>query len=83
MAHAARGQFMDTSMRREFWMYKPTGRAWAVELRDDVIVGAAGPLDFEDARPIILEYLDYLPYEGMWVNEHRGQFVRCDTDAAA
>ena len=28
------------------------------------------------------DYLEYFPYDGMWVNEHRGQFVRIETDAA-
>jgi hypothetical protein len=74
---------MDTGTRHEFWIYKPTGRAWAVELRDGAIIGAAGPLDAEDVHPIILDYLEYFPYDGMWVNEHRGQFVRIDRDAAA
>ena len=73
---------MDASARHEFWIYKPTGRAWAVELRDGVIVGAAGPIDAEDAHPIILDYLEYFAYEAMWVNEQRNQFVRIDRDAA-
>ena len=73
---------MDTRTTREFWKYKPTGRAWAVELRDGVIVGAAGPLDAEDVHPIILGYLEYFSYEGVWVKERREHFVRMEADAA-
>lgn len=79
---AARGRSVDTSTTREFWLYKPTGRAWAVELHGGVIAGAAGPLDPKDVHPIILDYLEYFPYEGMWVKERRDQFVRIEADAA-
>ena len=84
MAHKSlTGSNVDTGIRREFWIYEPTGRVRAVELRDDAIVGAAGPLDAGDVHTIILDYLEYFRYEGMWVNENRAQFMRIEPDAAA
>lgn len=42
MSHAAPGQLMETGTRHEFWVYKPSGRAWAVEF--GVSSAQRGPL---------------------------------------
>ena len=65
---------------REFWIHKPTGHAWAVEVRDGVVLAAAGPLDAAEAHPIILDYLDYSRHEASWITKNRNDFVRIEGD---
>jgi len=63
---------------RALWIYKPTGFAWAVEVRDGIVVAAAGPLDAAEAHPIIVDYLDYSPREASWIMKNRKDFVRIE-----
>jgi hypothetical protein len=45
----------------EFWRERATGRLWAVELRDGVVVGCCGPLHRSDVEAQFLPTLDYSP----------------------
>jgi hypothetical protein len=65
-----------------YWIHGPSGFVWAVELIDDVVVCAAGPLLVSEADPDILPYLDYSLRDGAWVREHRGEFVGHDAQAS-
>lgn len=66
----------------EFWIHKPSGRAWGVELRDGVVIAAAGPLDAADAEPMLLDHLEYSRHEGTWIKKNLSNFVRIERDGA-
>jgi len=65
--------------RREFWLHKPSGRVWAVELNTDGdVVTTAGPLDPKDADPAAL---DHMPFDGRyvgWISHYRAEFTRLE-----
>lgn len=63
---------------REYWLHKPTGRMWAMEIRNGSVVAAAGPLAAEYAVPGLLDYLTYVRSEAIWINRRRNEFVRVE-----
>lgn len=60
----------------EWWLHTPTGRAWAVERRNDTVVAAAGPIDVADIVPRLLDYLMYFQSDAAWVNANSDEFTK-------
>lgn len=67
---------MRKDVLREYWLHKPTGRMWAVEVVDGTVRAAGGPLAVEDAAPELLDHLPYDRGEAPWINRAREEFVR-------
>jgi CBS domain-containing protein len=63
----------------EFWRDRASGRLYAVELRDGVVTGSAGPLSAGELEPTFLAGFDYAADEATWLEEHREDFdlYRC------
>lgn len=60
--------------QHEFWRERRTGEAWAVELREGVVVGCCGPLDHSEVDETFLETFDYSSDRAAWVEAHRDAF---------
>ena len=63
---------------REFWLHKPSGRVWAVEVEDGEVVGVAGPVRARDTDPVLLDHLPYDSRDVPWVTRNRREFVRLE-----
>ena len=74
---------MREAMSREFWLHVPTGRLWAVESRDGVVVAAAGPLEAADVHPRLLDHLMFFRSDADRVNAHRHDFIPLGCELAS
>jgi len=65
---------------REFWLHRPTGYVWALQLdRAGRVTAAAGPLAKPDAEPLLLDYFLYKSTDVPWIERHGPEFVRLDS----
>jgi hypothetical protein len=62
-------------MRFECWRHVPTGELWAVQLVDDTVVRACGPIFREDVTLLALPSLVYSRIDGRWIDESREDFT--------
>jgi hypothetical protein len=58
----------------EFWREGGTGKIWAVELLEGIVVGCCGPLDHSELEEQFLETFDYSEERAPWVEGHRDAF---------
>jgi hypothetical protein len=65
----------------EYWRHRKTREIWAVELKDGVVVGCAGPLHPGDVGPDFLPGYDYTPEGAVVLEAARDAFELLDEAA--
>jgi hypothetical protein len=64
------------SLVRGYWLYRPTGRLWAVELVDGEVAAACDPLDGREASHAMLRFLPFDVRDVTWIRGHSHHFTR-------
>jgi hypothetical protein len=59
----------------DYWRHTPTNEIWAVQLIDEGVVRACGPIFEEDITLQLLPYLVYSDIDGRWIEESREDFT--------
>lgn len=58
---------------RQYWAHKKSGDEYAVEIQEGRVIGACGPLHYED-RPQDMRDFEYSREDGEWINSHQDEF---------
>lgn len=59
---------------REFWQDRQSGRLYAVEFEDGIVVGSCGPLSASEIDQRFLSTFDYSASEAEWFEANRERF---------
>jgi hypothetical protein len=71
------GGVYDMSTVYEYWQHRATGDVWAVELRDEKVIGAV-EIGRADVNEELLPYLSYQPTDASQLDKQRQDFRRID-----
>jgi hypothetical protein len=65
----------------EFWREIDSSEVWAVQLEDDAVTGAHGPLHWSEIIVTYLPHYEYTDEEAAEVRGRTEEFERLDTQA--
>ena len=57
----------------QYWVHKRSGETYAVEIVNGQVVGACGPLYYEDYQTDMTEF-EYDKEDGEWVQNNKNDF---------